>query len=319
MQQSLFIKPTPHSKFHILINRGDITMENREWKLDSTFLRDQNMEMNGERMKAALRGFRNAQLFGLISGVALSYISILGFTYRLSSTLASAAISKLTEIIFNSEHNVMPYNTTGWLIVLPLSAIVFFLSFFANTFHIKPCGRILSVVYPLFMAIGIAAGFGVFDDMAWWLIFPFMLYGIAGFWLNDFTLRGYKELDYLVTQEGFPSFNLAIHYFRRSHYVKMREKWLKENKPAEYFSEMDRPVENVAEPVPELPGQMGSAAADKDETEEWFAKNKAMSEEALKANLEENAMDGLATEELKLPDSDDYYREQECPKGIKRH
>lgn len=294
-------------------------MENREWKLDSTFLRDQNMEMNGERMKAALRGFRNAQLFGLISGVALSYISILGFTYRLSSTLASAALSKVTETIFNSEHNVIPYHTTGWLIVLPLSAIVFFLSFFANTFHIKPCGRILSVVYPLFMAIGIAAGFGVFDDMAWWLIFPFMLYGIAGFWLNDFTLRGYKELDYLVTQEGFPSFNLAIHYFRRSHYVKMREKWLKENKPAEYFSEMDRPVENVAEPVPELPGQMGSAAADKDETEEWFAKNKAMSEEALKANLEENAMDGLATEELKLPDSDDYYREQECPKGIKRH
>lgn len=294
-------------------------MENNEWKLDSTFLRDQNMEMNGERMRGALKWFRHAQLFGLISGAALTYISLLGFTYRLTTTLASAAISKVTETIFNSEHSVIPYHTTGWLIVLPLSAIVFFLSFFANTFHVRPCARILSVVYPLFIAVGIAAGLGVFDDMAWWFIFPFILYGIAGFWLNDFTLRGYKELDYLVTQEGFPSFNLAIHYFRRSHYVKMREKWLKENKPAEYFSEMDRPVENVAEPLPETPGQMGNAAADKTETEEWFAKNKAMSAEALKINLEENAMDGLATEELKLPDSDDYYNEQVCPKGITRH
>lgn len=294
-------------------------MEDREWKLESTFLRDQNMEMNGERMRKALRWFRNAQLFGMISGAALSYISLLGFAYRLSTTLASAFLSQLTESIFNAEHNVIPFQTSGWLIVLPLSAVIFFLSFFANTFHVKPCGRILSVIYPLFIAMGIAAGLGVFDDMARWFIIPLIIYGIAGFWLNDFTLRGFKELDYLVTQEGFPSFNLAIHYFKRSHYVKMREKWLKENRPPEYFSEMDKPVENVAVPAPEVPGQMGNAAADKTETEEWFARNKAMSEEAHKLRLEENAMDGLPTEELKLPDSDDYYKEKAFPKGIKRH
>jgi hypothetical protein len=290
-----------------------------EWKLDSTFLRDQNMEQNGERMRAALKGFNIAQLFGLISSALLVYVSAIGFMRRLSQTLVSAALSSFSEAMFQSEHNVIPYTTTGWLIVMPMAAVVFFLAFFANTFHIKICGRVLGVIYPLYIAVGIAAGLGAFDDMSNKFIFFFIPYGIAGFWVNDFTIRGYKELEYLVTQEGFPSFNMAIHYFRRSHYVKMREKWMKENHPYEYFSEKDKPVENAAPPEPETPGQMGYAAADKESTEEWFARNKAMTEETVRIRLEENAMNDINTEDLSLPEDEAYYNEKIFPKGIRRH
>ncbi len=236
----------------------------------------------------------------------------------MTSTIASAALSTIGEMIFESERNVIPYNTSGWVIVLPISLVIFFLSFFANTCHVKWCGRALSVIYPLFIAIGIAAAWGVFDDMKWWMIFPLILYGIAGFWLNDFTLRGYKELEYLVSQEGFPSFNLAIHYFRRSHYVKMREKWLEGNGGRSYSAAVTPHVEGTVT-EPEAMGRMNGISVNADSVEAWLEENKKATEESVKERLEENEMDGLAVSPDELPEDESYYSEKIYPNGIRRH
>lgn len=52
---------------------------NWDKKLDSSFLRDQNFEINGEKMRVALRGFKISQIAKLIGCAVMTYISGIGF------------------------------------------------------------------------------------------------------------------------------------------------------------------------------------------------------------------------------------------------
>lgn len=296
-------------------------------KLDSTFLRDQNFNINGERMRVALRGFKISLIYELISSAAMMYISVLMVTYKatsvISTSVASNILDTINEVIDTSKSiSGVAYDTSGWLIAFPLALLTLIFSILGNTFHLKFAPKTMAFIYPLYLILGILAGFGLFDDMNGFAAVALIAYSLAGFWINDLTVRGLKELDYLVTQEGFPTFNLAIFYFRRSHYAKMREKWLKEHPEQKDTPKIETEekrmemLEITAEE--EQPGIIPNIQVTAESAEKWIVQNKLETDQKQQNSVKENAMDDLSTADLILPDTDEYYAKSIEP-NVKRH
>ncbi|MGN0552899.1 MAG: hypothetical protein ACI4I1_05915 [Oscillospiraceae bacterium] len=296
-------------------------------KLDSSFLRDQNFNINGERMRVTVRGFKISLMYELISSAAMMYISALCVLYKMSyvisNSIASNILAKVNDIIDTGKKvNDVVYDTSGWLITLPLALLIIIFSILGNSFNIKFAPKVIAVIYPIHIILGILAGFGLFDDMNNIAAVFLLLYGIAGFWVNDLTMRGIKELDYLVTQEGFPTFNLAVFYFRRSHYAKMREKWLAENpvksEPTRIITEEKRMEMLEVTAEEEKPGIIPNIQVTAESAEKWLDQNKIETDKKQYDSVMENGMDNLSTEDLTLPDTDEYYEQSITPK-VKRH
>lgn len=297
-------------------------------KLDSTFLRDQNFDINGERMRVALRGFKISLIYELISSAAMMYLSFLMVLYKsasvISNSIARNLLDTINEVVIDTGKNIssVAYNTSGWLITFPLALLTIIFSLLGNTFHLKFAPKVMAVIYPAHLILGILAGFGLFDDMNGFWAVMLMIYALAGFWINDFTIRGLKELDYLVTQEGFPTFNLAIFYFRRSHYAKMREKWLAEHpepKAAPKLETEEKRMEMLDITVEkEQLGVIPNIQVTADSAEKWLEQNKLETDKKQSDSVKENAMDDLSTADLILPDTDEYYAKSIEPK-VKRH
>lgn len=301
---------------------------NWEEKLDSTFLRDQNFAINGERMRVALRGFKISLIYELISSAAMMYLSFLMVLYKsasvISNSVASNILETINEVIVDTGKSISStaYETSGWLITFPLALLTFIFAILGNTFHHKFAPKIMTVIYPAHIILGILAGFGLFDDMNGFWAVMLIVYALAGFWMNDFTARGLKELDYLVTQEGFPTFNLAIFYFRRSHYAKMREKWLEqhpEQKTAPKIETEEKRMEMLEITAEkEQLGVIPNIQVTADSAEKWLDLNKLETDKKQNDSVKENAMDDLSTADLILPDTDEYYAKSIEPK-VKRH
>lgn len=297
-------------------------------KLDSSFLRDQNFNINGERMRVAVRGFKVSLIYELISSAVMMYISFLSIVYKLShvisTSVAANILSKINEMIVDTGKNVSAteYNTSGWLITIPLALITIVLSILGNSFNLKFAPKVMAFIYPAHIILGILAGFGLFDDMNNIAAVLLIIYGLAGFWINDLTTRGLKELDYLVTQEGFPTFNLAMFYFRRSHYAKMREKWLEQNpeksEPSKITTEEKRMEMLDVTAEEEKPGIIPNIQVTSESAEKWLEQNKLETDKKQYDSVMENGMDNLSTEDLVLPDTDEYYEQSITPK-VKRH
>lgn len=276
--------------------------------MESSYLRDQNFELNGERMFQANKYFNLSFRFGL-TGLIMSFFSVVLFLQRLTTTLAGGLIGTIATQIMSKEYDrsALAFNISGWLCVLPVSIVGTLMAFFGNRLYKKWAAIILYLVYILYFIIGVLGVGGIWDDINVKGGAILMAYGIVGFWTADICWRSLKELDYLVTQEGFPGFNLAIQYFGRSRYVKFRENWLKKEKKYDFYSEKSRPVENVTITEADTPDGMDGIAADSESGEQWFEKNQALSVEEKKVVLEENAMDGIDCSTLDLPEDESYY------------
>lgn len=300
-------------------------MDNRDksWdeKLDSSFLRDQNFEINGERMRVTVRGFKISLAYQLITSALMMYISGIVVLYKVASVIGGSFNAVVVPLFVEGADTpgVPVFDTSGWLIAAGLGIFIIILSILGNSFNIKWAPRVISVIYPLHVIIGVLGGFGLFDDMNILSCIVFVIYGIAGFWINDLTVRGIKELDYLVTQEGFPTFNLAIFYFGRSHYVKMREKWLEKNPidetPKKVIESEEKRMELIEVTAEdEQPGVIPNIKVTEDSANKWLEQNKAETEQKILESVTENVMDDLSTEDLVLPDSEEYYREITSPR-----
>lgn len=303
-------------------------MDNRDksWdeKLDSSFLRDQNFEINGERMRVTVRGFKISLVYQLITSALMMYFSGIVVLYKVASVIGGSFNAVVVPLFIEGAEtpDVPVYDLSGWLIAAGFGVLIIIFSILGNSFNIKWAPRVISVIYPLHVIIGVLGGFGLFDDMNILSCIVFVIYGMAGFWINDLTVRGIKELDYLVTQEGFPTFNLAIFYFGRSHYVKMREKWLAKN-PAETPKKILETEEKRMELIDvtaedEQPGIIPNIKVTEESANNWLDRNKAETDKKILDSVTENAMDDLSTENLALPDSEEYYQKIDCPR-FKRH
>ncbi|MBQ8568800.1 MAG: hypothetical protein IJ446_06255 [Oscillospiraceae bacterium] len=278
--------------------------------MESSFLRDQNFELNGERMLRANRCFDFSFRFGM-TGLIMAYASAVLFAQRLTTTLAGGLIGSIVTDIMSKEYDrsALAYNISGWLCTLPIALLGPIMALFANRLYKKWASIILYIIYVLYFVIGVLGVGGVWDDIDLTIGILLMAYGIIGVWSADMCWRSLKELDYLVTQEGFPSFNLAMQYFGRSRYVKFRENWLKKEKKYDYYSEKARPVANITVTAAETPDGMDGISADAKSGEQWFENNQSLTEEEKKADMEDNAMDGIDCSALELPEDESYYRD----------
>lgn len=232
--------------------------------------------------------------------------------------------SNVVNLFSGKSMDVDSYNSSDWLITFAIAVVTAVLSVLSNSFHIKKAARITALLYPANILVGILTGFGLFDDMNLAAMIFTIAYGLIGIWLNDLTLRGLKELDYLVTQEGFPSFNQAIFYIHRSHYVRMRERWLEmhpeEKEQERVYLETEEKRSEMLEifAEEEQVGVIPNISVTSASAEKWLEQNKLETDKKQSDSVLENAMDDLSTENLTLPDSDEYYAKSIQPK-VKRH
>lgn len=134
-------------------------------------------------------------------------------------------------------------------------------------------------------------------------IFLLIVYSGLGLWTQDLSVRSYKELDYLKTQEGFPDFNYGIERDRHSRFVKYREKWLKNQKKQDYYSDNEKPVEDFNIVPAEKSDRMDSISVDTEVCSDWFeGKNDTPTEE----NKGTSDMEQLEADPSLLPDSSEY-------------
>lgn len=282
---------------------------------ESTLLRDQNFEVNGEKMMTVNRDTNISFWFGCVSGLLLVYVTLIACLAVMGRIAASGAMAQIVTLIGGvTDTSGAVVGFSGWFAANILALGVFPFSFLANKFYSKLCGILLYADYVLFFVLGIIALLEVPDDMPWWLGIPMIIYGVVGFWTADLCFRSLKELDYLVTQEGFPTFNLSMHYFGRSRYVKFREKWLDKNKKLNYYSESEKPVENVIVTAAETADGMDGVSADSGSEEKWFEKNMEMTAAAKENVPEDDVMDGIDLSGLELPEEESFYRDKADPK-----
>ena len=272
--------------------------------MESSYKRDQTFENNQRRMLRANAVLTFNMFFDAISGLVLSYVSTLMFLY----TFAHITIVGLSEERKAAQyldkvigHNVVDFS--GWLYIVPLALTTLAMSVVVSGF-LKKWGVVVKyIVSFLYAVLGLLIFLGVTDDMPWYLGFSTMAYALIVFWITDHSYRALKEIDFLVTQEGFPLFDLNMHYMAKSHYVKMRKEWEERSKAQDYYGEAERPIAPVVEITED--NAMDGVAVDGDEkTEGWFARNRALSAE----NREKSNDTDMDMVEGELPENEDFYR-----------
>ena len=272
--------------------------------MESSYKRDQTFENNQRRMLKANAVLTFNMFFDAISGLVLSYVSTLMFLY----TFAHITIVGLSEERKAAQyldkvigHNVVDFS--GWLYIVPLALTTLAMSVVVSGF-LKKWGVVVKyIVSFLYAVLGLLIFLGVTDDMPWYLGFSTMAYALIVFWITDHSYRALKEIDFLVTQEGFPLFDLNMHYMAKSHYVKMRKEWEERSKAQDYYGEAERPIAPVVEITED--NAMDGVAVDGDEkTEGWFARNRALSAE----NREKSNDTDMDMVEGELPENEDFYR-----------
>ena len=272
--------------------------------MESSYKRDQTFENNQRRMLKANAVLTFNMFFDAISGLVLSYVSTLMFLY----TFAHITIVGLSEERKAAQyldkvigHNVVDFS--GWLYIVPLALTTLAMSVVVSGF-LKKWGVVVKyIVSFLYAVLGLLIFLGVTDDMPWYLGFSTMAYALIVFWITDHSYRALKEIDFLVTQEGFPLFDLNMHYMAKSHYVKMRKEWEERSKAQDYYGEAERPIAPVVEITED--NAMDGVSVDGDEkTEGWFARNRALSAE----NREKSNDTDMDMVEGELPENEDFYR-----------
>lgn len=205
--------------------------------------RDELFKANHYRYKKLQKHFKFSFLAGIIpSGVLFAVLALI-YAIRGLAMLAGGSLV-MAQKILNEELGTnessglgftTPYAYLAYLFVIAaITAIAFFFK-----------KRKLTI--PLFLLYAGGAVFGLigmFTGAVGTLFGMYLLaYGCYGMWLEDFTRRLYKELDYLSLQEGYPDFieminepkamanSLGLRYYQ-SEYQKRLRKEAKENRDA---------------------------------------------------------------------------------------
>lgn len=271
--------------------------------MNSSFFRDQLFESNAERMFKVNQTLKRSYFVTLISQLIIAYVMLIGFFYKFLHTFYSVISLPGSE----------QYITSGCLINFPVALLGIAMTVIANRWFNRNCNIVLLICMVIYGATGLFAMAGMVDDIGRLMgIFMFAA-GIWGAYRTNKTREAFDELDYLVTQEGFPTFNSAMFSMHRSRYVRYREKW--ENKHtggSTGYSEYEKPTENIIVTAAEKPDEMDGISADNSSCEEWFENSKIKSAEKKEEVLAENAMNDLAYSS-EVSEEQNFYEEQADP------
>lgn len=202
--------------------------------------RDELFKANHYRYKKLQKHFKFSFLAGIIPSGAVFAVLALIYAIRGLALLAGASLvigqKYANEIAGTNESTGLGFTTPyAYMTYLFVIAAITAISFFFKK-------RKLTI--PLFLLYAGGAVFGLigmFTGAVGTLFGMYLLaYGCYGMWLEDFTRRLYKELDYLSLQEGYPDFieminepkamanSLGLRYYQ-SEYQKRLRKEAKEN------------------------------------------------------------------------------------------
>lgn len=202
--------------------------------------RDELFKANHYRYKKLQKHFKFSFWAGIIPSGAVFAILAIVYAIRGLAMLAGGSLVMaqkiLNEELGTNESTGLGFTTpyaylTYLLVIAAITAIAFFF-------------KKRKLTLPLFLLYAGGAVFGLigmFTGAVGTLFGMYLLaYGCYGMWLEDFTRRLYKELDYLSLQEGYPDFieminepkamanSLGLRY-HQSEYQKRLRKEAKEN------------------------------------------------------------------------------------------
>lgn len=202
--------------------------------------RDELFKANHYRYKKLQKHFKFSFWAGILPSGAVFAVLAIVYAIRGLALLAGAdlviAQKILNEGLGTNESTGLGFTTpyaylTYLFVIAAITAIAYFF-------------KKRKLTLPLFLLYAGGAVFGLigmFTGAVGTLFGMYLLaYGCYGMWLEDFTRRLYKELDYLSLQEGYPDFIEAINEpkamanslglrYHQSEYQKRLRKEAKEN------------------------------------------------------------------------------------------
>ena len=270
--------------------------------MNSSFFRDQLFELNAQRMFKVNKNLRISYRVTLIMQLIIAYCMCVGFFYKFLNTFYWLIYSP----------GSAQYMTTGCLIAFPTALLGIVMTIIANKWFNRNCCIVLLLCMVVYGFIGLFAIMGKVDDIGRFGGFLMFTASLIGGYMANLTRSSFDELDYLVTQEGFPTFNSSMFSMHRSRYVRFRERWEKKHRTSTGYSEFEKPTENIIVTEAEAPDRMDGISANANSCEEWFSDNKVKAEEQSGEILNKHAMDGLSYESA-ISDDDNYYIEQANP------
>lgn len=276
---------------------------------NSSYLRDQNFEINEKRMEKVNTDLNRSFKIGLVFSIGLTYFSAVLFVQHFLRVMSEIIVGIHQRFVFS-----------GWLTILPFAITGIVMTVLANRLFKKKCAVVLYIIYIVYGLVGLLSILGLWDDMSFKDGIQYLIGGIlcaisfVGLMCCNRTYEALKELDYLVTQEGFPTFNSAMFYMHRSRYVRYREKWESQNRKQSSYSELEKPLENVIVTKSENPHEMEGVSANAEDREKWFIANKIMEQEYKEEAADNDYMGDLSAEAHSLPEIDSYYEQKADPR-----
>ncbi|MGN0638067.1 MAG: hypothetical protein ACI4J0_06825 [Huintestinicola sp.] len=266
-------------------------------ELEEDIIREHMYEEHRARMEVVRKNMNGARIYNVYFNLLVTFVSVFGlylwFCYTNAGIkLALTLAEEVGQISF-------PWYAVTFFLTPPVAVM----SYLADIYLVKKLNIACQIIYLVMLLFSVSNLFIRFEPMTFWGMILLIVYSGLGLWTQDLAVRSYKELDHLRTQEGFPDFNYGIERDRHSRFVKYREKWLKDQKKQDYYSDREKPVSEFAVVPAEKSDRMDGISVDTDVCSDWFeGKDEAPAEE----NKAASDMEQLEADPSLLPDSSEY-------------
>lgn len=266
-------------------------------ELEEDIIREHMYEDHRERMAVVRKNLKGTRLYNVYFNLLVIFVSVFGLYLWFCYT--NAGIKMALTLAEEVGQITFPWYAVTFFLTPPVAVM----SYLADIYLSKKLNIACEIIYLVILLFSVSNLFLRFEPMAILGIFLLIVYSGLGLWTQDLSVRSYKELEYLRTQEGFPDFNYGIERDRHSRFVKYREKWLKNQKKQDYYSDNEKPVEDFNIVPAEKSSEMDGISVDTEVCSDWFeGKNDTPAEE----NKGTSHMEQLEADPSLLPDSSEY-------------
>lgn len=266
-------------------------------KLEEDIIREHMYEDHRQRMAVVRKNLKGTRIYNVYINLLVIFVSVFGLYLWLSFTNAGIKLA------LTLDEEVGQISFPWYAVTFFLAPPVAVMSYLADIYLTKKLNIACEIIYLVILLFSVSNLFLRFEPMAILGILLLIVYSGLGLWTQDLSVRSYKELDYLKTQEGFPDFNYGIERDRHSRFVKYREKWLKNQKKQDYYSDKEKPVEDFAVVPAEKSSEMDGISVDTEVCSNWFEGKDKISTEYKKDTSD---MEQLEADPSLLPDSSEY-------------
>ncbi|MCM1579076.1 MAG: hypothetical protein NC078_09795 [Ruminococcus sp.] len=230
-------------------------------------IREKVCEENRRRMRTVKNNFTVTRIYNVYLGFPLALISLLLLVGWIMTT--GTGIRKSLVML---EETPEPVYFPWFAVTAFLVPFIAVLSFLADSKPKRVFSLAAFLLHLCILAFAAANLIFKLEPMQLSHMIFLAVYGFLGMWSEDFALRSYKELEYLVTQEGFPDFNFNLEQGRYSRYVKYRNEWLKRQKKQDnrVLSPKERPTEKAVTTKAESENEMEGISVSEADKSGWF-------------------------------------------------